>query len=68
MSTIEEKITALEDAMASGALKVDFPDGKSVTYRSQADLQSALDYFNAQKSRSDGNPPVQVSVGAYFRG
>lgn len=68
MATPEENIAALEEALASGALKVDFPDGKSITYRSRADLVGALDYFKAQKRTSSGAAPVTVSVGGFFRG
>lgn len=68
MATPDESIAALEEALASGALKVEFPDGKSITYRDRADLIGALDYFKAQKRQAAGASAVSVSVGAYFRG
>ena len=67
MATIEERIAALEAALASGALKVDFPDGKSVTYRSHDDLRGALDYFKAQAGAASGRPAVRVSIGGFYR-
>jgi hypothetical protein len=68
MATPDESIAALEEALSSGALKVDFPDGKSITYRDSDALRSALDYFKAQRRQASGQAPVSVSVGAYFRG
>ena len=67
-TTVDQKIAALEEAMASGALTVDFPDGKRIQYRSQGDLLGALQYFQAQKAAQTGKKPVTVSVGTYFRG
>ncbi len=68
MATPDESIAALEEALASGALKVEFPDGKGITYRDRKDLLGALDYFKAQKRQATGRAPVSVSVGGYFRG
>ena len=43
------KITALEDALASGELTVE-ADGDRVTYRSVKELRSALDYMKTQQA------------------
>lgn len=49
MTDYATKIAALEDAMASGELTVE-SDGERVTYRSIADIRSALDYLKQQQS------------------
>ena len=46
-------IDNLELAMATGALSVTI-DGRVVTYRSMADLQSALTYFKTKQAKLDG--------------
>lgn len=65
-TTVDQKIDALEEALASGTLSVSY-DGRSVTYRSQADLQAALEYFKSQRDNAAGTKSVRVSVGAYYR-
>lgn len=47
MTDYSSKITALEDALASGELTVE-SDGERVTYRSVTDLKAALDYFSGK--------------------
>lgn len=59
-------IEALETAMASGTLEVDY-DGKRVRYRSQSELLNALTYFKAQKLSGAGAPAIGVSVGSVYR-
>lgn len=49
MTDYSAKITALEDAIASGELTVE-SDGDRVTYRSMSDLMMARDYFVAQQA------------------
>lgn len=44
---IEANIAALEGTLARGELRVDFAD-RSVTYRSVAELVSALNYWRRQ--------------------
>lgn len=67
MATAEENITALEEALASGALEVDMPDGRRVKYRNTSDLRDAIAYFKAQINQAGNGTPVQVTVGGYFR-
>lgn len=49
MTDYSTKIAALEAALASGELTVE-SDGERVTYRSVADLRSALDYFAGRQA------------------
>lgn len=67
MATPDDYIAALEAALGSGALKVEFPDGRSVTYRGTGDLVAALEYYRNQKRQAAGKSSVTVSVGGYFR-
>ncbi len=66
MATVEEKIEALESAMASGVRVVSF-DGHRTEYQDIAEMQSALDYFRAQKREAAGQRPVRANVGAFTR-
>jgi hypothetical protein len=68
MATISEKITALEEAMASGTTEVQFSDGKRVRYADQAALERAVAYFRAQERSASGRGSVGVSIGAVYRG
>jgi hypothetical protein len=43
MAFTQAQLDAIENAIASGTLSVSFPDGKSVTYRSLAELITARD-------------------------
>lgn len=56
MALSQTDIDALEKALASGALRVSFPDGGTVEYRSVADLKQALDYA---KATVNGTPTTQ---------
>jgi hypothetical protein len=52
-SEIRARITALERALGSGALRVDFAD-RSTTYRSIDDIKSAITYFSDQLAQVTG--------------
>lgn len=66
MATIDEKIAALEEAMASGVRVVSF-DGHKTEYQDIAEMQSALEYFQAQKRTALGQKSVRANVGAFSR-
>jgi len=63
----EDRIAALEAALASGELTVEFADTR-VTYRSTDELLRALGYFRAKRAEAAGRGPVRVSIGAFARG
>lgn len=50
MAMTQGQIDALEKALASGALRVSFPEGGSVEYRSIAELKEAIAYAKGQVS------------------
>lgn len=60
---LETKIGALETALARGELRVDFAD-RSVTYRSVAEIQNALSYFQRLLSQltSTGRSKQTIAV------
>lgn len=60
----ETEIAALEKAYASGALTVEY-DGKRVTYRSQAEILSAISRLKAQAS---GTPRPRAGLVSWSRG
>lgn len=56
MATLLERKTALEDALFQGSQIVRFSDGASVTYRSVAEISSALALVNAEIAGAAGPP------------
>jgi hypothetical protein len=61
MALPQASVDALEKALASGALSVDFPDGGRVTYRSVAELQEAIAY-----AKNAVSPPATTQSFASF--
>lgn len=49
MAAIDDKIAALETAVATGELTIE-SNGERVTYRSMDDLIKGLNYFKAQQA------------------
>ncbi|MEP5730354.1 MAG: hypothetical protein ABJL67_13410 [Sulfitobacter sp.] len=66
MATLDEKIEALEEAMASGVRVVSF-DGHKTEYQDISEMQRAVDYFRAQKQTASGQRSVRANVGAFSR-
>ena len=65
MTDYTAKITALEDAIASGELTVE-SDGDRVTYRSMSDLMKARDYFVQQQAGQSGSTARPASTLATY--
>lgn len=65
-SEIASAITALETALASGELTVEY-NGRRVTYRSATEIVSALDYFKraALGAPASGPAPSSMDRGSY---
>lgn len=63
---VDEAITALETALATGELTVEYA-GRRVTYRSAAEIVSALDYFKRRKTGvpASGPAPATADRGSY---
>ena len=52
-SQIQAQIDALDDAIARGVLEVTY-DGRTVKYRSIAELQRAVAHLSARKAEASG--------------
>jgi hypothetical protein len=63
---VGEAITALETALASGELTVEYA-GRRITYRSASEIVSALDYFKRRLSGvpATGPAPASADRGSY---
>jgi len=58
---IDAAIDALEQALASGELTIEYA-GRRVTYKSQDDLLKALEYFKRQKLGVPATGPAPASA------
>ncbi|PPD10275.1 MAG: hypothetical protein CTY36_00340 [Methylocystis sp.] len=65
-SEIDAAIYALETALASGELTVEYA-GRRVTYQSQDNIIKALEYFKRQKQGvpATGPAPASADRGSY---
>ena len=54
MATIAERRAALVQARDSGALRVSYPDGGAVEYRSVAEIERALAALDAEEATASG--------------
>ncbi|MEW6778199.1 MAG: hypothetical protein AB1405_18020 [Bdellovibrionota bacterium] len=61
MATTAERIAALEEAIASGELRVTY-DGKTVEYRSISELQAALAYWQNKEASETATPRHRQTV------
>ena len=69
MADLAAKITALEDALASGELTVE-SQGDRMTYRNVKELREALDYFKRQQPAdplASGRPSFGFSAVGFCR-
>ena len=66
LDEINAAILALETALASGQLTVEY-DGRRVTYRSASEIETALAYFRrqAQQIPATGPAPSSADRGTY---
>ncbi len=64
MTDYTAKIAALEDAAASGELRIE-ADGEMVIYRSMTDLLKALEYFRGQQSTQSNTRAGQTTLAVY---
>jgi hypothetical protein len=56
MAYQQSDLTALEAAIALGAIKVRYADGREVTYRSLADMRSLANEMRRQLGMIDDTP------------
>lgn len=61
MATIDEQITALKAALATGSRSVAIGD-RSITYRDVSEIQQILSQLQAEKSAQSGSSYVPFGV------
>jgi hypothetical protein len=66
MAAIDDKIAALESALATGELTIE-SNGERVTYRSVADLVQALNYFKAQVAAASAAGNYGATLASFGR-
>lgn len=66
MALAQADLDKLETALASGQLTVDY-DGRRVTFRSVAELRSAIDYVKAELAAAGGSARTTQSFAAHSR-
>ena len=57
MAFTQDDLTAINDAIATGELEVQFADGKRVRYRSINELMRAKQHIENSISTADGKAP-----------
>lgn len=67
MALTQDDVDTLERAVATGELSVTY-EGRSVTFRSIAELLRALDYAKAQVAAGSAGGAVTQSFAAFDRG
>ncbi len=60
-----DDVDALKRAIATGALRVRYPDGSEVTYRSLAEMRETLRMMAADVSPASGSSPSRSSVASF---
>jgi roadblock/LC7 domain-containing protein len=66
MAITQYQVDALEAALASGELRVEY-DGKKVEYRSIPELQQALAYARSQMATASGTARVMMQPTTFRR-
>lgn len=60
-----DDIDALKRAIATGALRVRYPDGSEVTYRSLAEMRETLRMMAADAAPAAGSSPSRSSLASF---
>lgn len=60
-----DDVDALKRAIATGALRVRYPDGSEVTYRSLAEMRETLRMMAADVSTAPASAPSRSSVASF---
>lgn len=68
MAFSQDDRDAIAEAIASGALKVRFSDGREVTYQSGADLRAALALIDAELAGQSASATPRVAFSTVMRG
>jgi hypothetical protein len=67
MAFSSSDLSAIEEAIATGALRVRFADGREVSYQSGADLLAARALIANEISASAATPPARMSRVVHVR-
>ena len=67
MAYTQEQLTQLQNALATGTLRVDY-DGKTITYRSLAEIKEAIRVVEAGLAKTSGTTRHTRSFGSFVRG
>ena len=67
MAFTSEDLSTIETAIATGALRVKFADGREVTYQTGADLLRARDLIQSDVAVSSNAPSQRVTRVVHVR-
>ena len=67
MALTQTDLDRLEAALAGGELKVDYGDGRSVTYRSVGELKQAIEYTRTQLAAATADGATTSSFASFTR-
>lgn len=68
MAYTTQHISTLKEALASGALKVRFADGRETTFRSLREMKEIIADAEAEVATAAGSPPVRRTFARYDSG
>lgn len=68
MAYTPQHIATLKEALASGALKVRFADGRETTFRSLKEMKEIIADAEAEVAAAAGNGPVRRTLARYDSG
>lgn len=68
MAYTQQQVTQLKDALATGALKVRFADGRETTFRSLMEMKEIIADAEGELAAANGNGPVRRSLARYDSG
>lgn len=63
-----DQIANLKDALASGALKVRFADGRETTFRSLKEIKQIISDAEGELATANGTPPIRRSLARFSSG
>ena len=68
MAYTTEQIANLKSALATGALKVRFADGRETTFRSLKEMKEIIADAEGEVGAANGNGPIRGALGRFDSG
>lgn len=68
MAYTQQQVTDLKAALASGALRVRFADGRETTFRSLKEMKEIIADAESEIAAGNGTPPIRRSLARYSSG